>query len=117
MAVKRLRQVFVAVAADFDAQCTFYQQALGLELMFRDGAHWAQFKAGDVTFALAGERESLGAEPSHAVPVFEVADLDAQLADVRRSGGGHGAIRDMGAHGRTVLCRDPNGATFAMLQK
>ena len=116
MSVKRLRQVFI-VAADFDAQCAFYQQVLGLELMFRDGAHWAQFKAGDVTFALAGERESLGAQPGQAVPVFEVTELDVHVADVRRAGGSHSAIRDMGTHGRTVLCRDPRGAAFAMLQK
>ena len=116
MAVKKLRQVFI-VAADFDAQCAFYQHVLGLELMFKDGAHWAQFKAGDVTFALAGERESLGAQSGQVVAVFEVTDLDAHVAEVRRGGGAHGAIREMGAHGRTVLCRDPNGAAFALLQK
>jgi predicted enzyme related to lactoylglutathione lyase len=116
MSVKRLRQVFIA-ATDFDAQCTFYQRSLGLDLQFRDGDEWAQFKAGDVSFALAGERERMGAPPGSAVGVFEVANLDEFLAAVRSGGGEHGAVRDMGSHGKSALCRDPGGATFAALQK
>jgi len=117
MSVKRLRQVFIAAADDFDAQCAFYQNALGLELQFRDGDQWAQFKAGDVSFALAGERERMGASPGQAIGVFEVTDLDAFLANVRGAGGTHGGVRDMGGHGRSALCRDPAGAAFAALQK
>jgi predicted enzyme related to lactoylglutathione lyase len=117
VSVKRLRQLFIAASDDFDAQCAFYQHTLGLELAFRDGDHWAQFKAGDVSFAIAGERERMGAAPGQAVGVFEVSDLDAFLADVKRGGGTHGAIRDMGDHGRSALCRDPAGAAFAALQK
>ncbi len=117
MSVKRLRQVFIAAADDFAAQCHFYQNALGLELAFRDGEHWAQFNAGDVSFALAGARERMGAVPGQAIAVFEVADLDVFLANVCDGGGTHDPIRDMGGHGRSALCRDPAGAAFAALQK
>jgi predicted enzyme related to lactoylglutathione lyase len=116
MAVKRLRQVFIA-ASDFEAQCAFYQRSLGLDLQFRDGDEWAQFKAGDVSFALAGERERMGATPGSAIGVFEVTDLDEFLATVRSGGGEHGPVRDMGGHGKSALCRDPAGAAFAALQK
>ena len=114
--VKRLRQVLV-VASDFDRQCAFYAGALGLELKFRDGNEWAQFATGDASVALAGPREALGAPPGTAVPVFEAADLAAFLAAVTAGGGTHGAVRDMGSHGRTVLARDPAGVLIAALQK
>ena len=116
MTIKRIRQVFV-VAKDFERQRDFYERALGIKQKFRDGTEWAQFDTGDVSLALAGPREALGAAPGTSVPVFEVSDLDAFLASVVAGGGSHGAVRDMGAHGRTVLARDPAGSTIAALQK
>lgn len=116
MGIKRIRQVFI-VARELEQQCAFYRDALGMTLKFRDGNEWAQFDGGDVSFALAGPREALGAAPGTAVPVFEVTDLEAFLLTVVEGGGTHGAVRDMGAHGRTVLVRDPCGAVVAALQK
>jgi predicted enzyme related to lactoylglutathione lyase len=114
--IKRLRQVLV-VAADFEKQCAFFETALGMKQKFRDENEWAQFDAGDVSLALAGPREALGAAPGTNVPVFEVGDLGAFLDAVVAGGGSHGTVRDMGAHGRTVLARDPVGAVLAALQK
>jgi predicted enzyme related to lactoylglutathione lyase len=114
--IKRLRQVFL-VATDFEQQLDFFERALGIKQKFRDGAEWAQFDTGETSLALAGPREALGAAPGTSVPVFEVADLDAFLAAVLAGGGSHGAVRDMGAHGRTALARDPSGAVIAALQK
>ena len=114
--IKRLRQVFI-VAGDFERQCAFYREALGLELVFRDGDEWAQFRTGEVSLALAGLREAQGAPVGSSVPVFEVAELDQFLAAVKEGGGTHGVVRDMGAHGRTALAKDPGGAVVAALQK
>lgn len=116
MGIKRVRQVFI-VAREFERQRAFYQDALGMTLELREGDEWAQFAAGDVSLALAGPREALGAAPGTTVPVFEVTDLDAFLTAVIKGGGAHGTVRDMGAHGRTVLVRDPCSAVTAALQK
>ncbi len=116
MAIGKLRQVFV-VAADFEAQVAFYRDVLGLTLKFRDGVEWAQFEGTGAQLALAGPREALGAPPGSQVPVFEASGLDDVLGAVRAGGGSHGLVRDMGAHGKTVLCRDPAGSVFALLEK
>lgn len=116
MAVKRLRQVFV-VAADFEAQAAFLERALGLTLQFRDGEQWAQFDAGDVSLALAGPRESLGVPSGRPVAVFETDDLEGLMVSVEAAGGTCGGVRDMGAHGRTVLITDPAGTCYAALEK
>lgn len=116
MGVERLRQVFL-VAADMDAQVAFLSDVLGLKLEFRDGAEWAQFAAGDVSVALAGPGESLGAPAGTSVPVFQTDALEDLCAAIERAGGCCGRIRDMGDHGRTVLFRDTTGAVMAALQK
>ncbi len=116
MTVERVRQVFIS-ARDFDAQCRFYEQALGLTLQFRDGDNWAQFSAGDISLAIAGGDEAMGAAPGSWVPVFQVEDLEGCLRDIEAAGGSHGDIRDMGEHGRTVLAADAAGGQFAMLAK
>lgn len=116
MTVKKLRQVFVS-ATDFDAQTQFIQDALGLDLQFRDGDEWAQFGAGDVTLAIAGPRENLGVPSGRPVAVFETDDLDGLCSNVAAAGGSCGEVRDMGDHGRTVLINDPAGTCYAALQK
>ena len=116
MTVGRVRQVFIS-ARDFDGQCRFYEQILGLSLQFRDGDNWAQFSAGDISLAVAASEETMGAAPGSWVPVFEVEDMEATLNAVESAGGSHGSIRDMGEHGRTVLAADAAGCQFAMLAK
>lgn len=108
MSVKRLRQVFV-VAGAFDRQVGFYEEGLGLKLQFRDGDNWAQFAAGDVSFALAGEGEGMGAVTGQSIAVFEVDDIDEAATQIENAGGRLGTLRDMGEHGRTQLVTDPGG--------
>jgi predicted enzyme related to lactoylglutathione lyase len=114
--LEKLRQVFV-VAKDLERAVRFWKDTLGLELAFRDGDRWVQFKAGDVSFALASAEEGQGAPAGMPVPVFEVADLDAALAELRAAGAEVGALRDMGAHGRTAAALDPTGARFVLFQR
>lgn len=116
MTVKRIRQIFIA-ASDFEAQCEFFESGLGLDPQFRDGDNWAQFSAGDISFAIAGGRESMGVEVGTAIPVFEVDDLETHIEQIKVAGGAHGEIRDMGDHGRTVLVKDPFDAPFALFQR
>jgi catechol 2,3-dioxygenase-like lactoylglutathione lyase family enzyme len=114
--VKKLRQVFV-VAKDLERAVRFWKDTLGLELAFRDGDRWVQFKAGDVSFALASDAEGQGAAPGEPVPVFEVDDLAAALVELRAAGVEVGSLRDMGAHGRTAAAIDPSGARFVLFQR
>lgn len=105
------------MASNMGAQVDFFVDALGLELQFRDGDEWAQFQAGDVSVALAGPRESMGAPSGASVPVFQTDDLDGLRDSITRAGGDCGALRDMGDHGRTLVFRDPAGTVMAALEK
>lgn len=117
MKIKKLRQVFV-VAKDLEAQLRFLGATLGLEQAFRDGDRWVQFKAGDVSFALASEAEGGGAPTGVPVPVFELeGSFDAALAELRAAGASIGAVRDMGAHGRTAHVTDPAGVRLMLFQR
>lgn len=113
--IERLRQVFTH-ALDFDAQVRFYE-ALGFTLQFRDGGRWAQFAAGDVSFALASGDEALGAAPGEWMPVFEVASLEGAMDAALAAGGSAGEVRDMGGHGRTVRIADATGTSFVLFAR
>ena len=116
MEVQRLRQVYI-VADDVEAVARFYTEALGLEEQFRDGAHWVQLAAGDVSLAIASEREGQGAPAGQPVPVFQVDDIAAALEAVRAGGGTAGEVREMGDHGRTATATDAGGAWIAFFQR
>ena len=113
MQVKKLRQVFL-VANDLSAQVRFYHETLGLPLQFRDGDRWVQFQTGDTSFALASSAEGQGAPAGVPVPVFEVIDLDEARTEIATTTTtttttSVNPIRDMGAHGRTLMVTDPGG--------
>lgn len=116
MAVRRLRQAYV-VTENIDAAAAFYAEGLGLELQFRDGDRWAQYGAGDVSYALASPEESGGASPGTVVPVFEVDDLDQQVIAATMTGAMIIQSRDMGEHGRMATVKDPTGALIALMQR
>lgn len=116
MRIRKLRQVFIA-CANPEQRASFYADALGLRLQFRDGDRWVQFTSGDVSIALAGREESMGAPLDVPVPVFEVDDLGAAIDELRQKGHQAGEVRDMGAHGRTAAIRDPSGAFLVLFQK
>ena len=98
---------------DVDRAVRFYSQALGLPLKFRDGTRWAQFAAQGADFAIASPEEAAGS----TVIVFEVEDLDASAAAVEAAGGEIGTLRDMGAHGRVLTVRDPDGNALQLFAK
>jgi predicted enzyme related to lactoylglutathione lyase len=116
MKIKRLKQIYIATD-DIDRRVSFYEDTLALPLQFRDGNRWVQFMAGDVSIALAGREESMGAPLDVPVPVFEVDDLDAAVGELRAQGQKIGEIRSMSSHGRTVMIRDPSGAFLVLFDK
>ncbi|TAJ19807.1 MAG: glyoxalase [Dehalococcoidia bacterium] len=110
----RIRQVFVS-ATDLDEVSGVFADVLGLELQFRDGDRWAQFRAGDISLAVASPDEAGGVEGGRAVPVFEVTDLDG-LVERFTTAGAMVTPRDMGAHGRTALVTLRSGLTISLLE-
>jgi predicted enzyme related to lactoylglutathione lyase len=115
MRVEKLRQVYL-VAEDLEAQVAFFGERLGLELQFRDGDRWVQFKAGDVSFALASAAEGMGVPPGIPVPVFQVDDLDKALAEVCR-GRERPSVHEMGPRGRAAVTVDPAGVRVVLHQR
>ncbi len=116
MSTERLRQVYFPSQSP-EVLATFFEEVLGLEPQFRDGDRWIQFRAGDVSVAVASEEEATGTPEGSAVPVFEVSDLDAMVASATAAGAEAGTIRDMGAHGRTALLVLPGGAHVSLFAR
>ena len=54
MSVEKLQNAYY-VTGDMERAVGFYRDALGLNLVFQDGAKWTQFKAGGVNFAMASD--------------------------------------------------------------
>ena len=115
MAVKKLQNAYY-VTRDMDRAVAFYRETLGLGLKFQDGARWAQFDAGGVNFSLSAPEES-GTDGGGAVIVFEVDDLDAMQARLAEQGVTVLDTRDMGAHGRSLTFRDPDGNAVQLFQR
>jgi predicted enzyme related to lactoylglutathione lyase len=86
----------------------FWQNAVGLSLIFRDEDRWVQFKAGQGKFAIASPEEAHPGQTG-GVPVFEVDDLAHHMAAITAHGGQLLADRDMGDHGRVITFSDPDG--------
>ncbi|WP_110116953.1 VOC family protein [Bradyrhizobium diazoefficiens] len=110
--MRSIRSVY-SLAKDLRRMSAFYEKALGLELAFRDGDRWAQFKAGSAVFALSSPDEAApGATGS--VIVFDAVDLETVAQQVDRFGGQLVAVRDMGAHGSVATLLDPESNFFQL---
>ena len=112
---KRLQNVFV-VAAQPAALHEFYQNALGLQLKFRDQDRWIQYGVGNTSVALACHEEALPAT-SGVVMVFEVEGFEQAAERIAASGGEVLGIRDMGAHGAVLSLRDPEGNIVQLFKR
>lgn len=101
--------------SDMERAVTFYQDVLGLRLVYRTGDDWAQFEAGPVQLGLhaSGQGEH---RPGGAL-AFRVDDLDSsRVALAARGisftpeGGGEGG------EPRFVEFRDPDGNVLGLLE-
>jgi predicted enzyme related to lactoylglutathione lyase len=76
---------------DFDRAIPFYRDVLGFELLFSDqGFHYARFKVGDLTLAVASghgdEFTGHGAGDKLTGVGFVVKDVDAVARDLKSKG-------------------------------
>jgi predicted enzyme related to lactoylglutathione lyase len=113
--LKRVQSVYYTVK-DMDRAVSFYEGVFGLKLKFRDGARWAQFDGGNVSFALSSPEESASLEGG-AVAALEVDDLAPYEAKLAESGCTIIQSRDMGSHGRVLAFRDPEGNIIQLFAK
>ncbi len=102
---------FVTYAvSDIKIARQFYEDILGLKLTHQAGDEWFEYDVGGTTFAISP------ADDDHPVPVrgavlaFEVSDLEAEVARLRRIG-----ARFRGEITETPVCRfavvlDPDGS-------
>ena len=115
MSTIRFRTAF-HIGEDLDSLISFYTEAMGLKLKFRDGSRWAEFQLGDGRFALGSPEEAPAGMRSGAVSVFQVTELDVLLEKVAHAGGTVLDVRDMGTHGRVATLLDPTGTVFQALE-
>ena len=115
MAVRKLQNAYY-VTGDMERAVALYREALGLSLKFQGGDRWAQFDAGGVNFSLSSPAEAAeGAQG--AVVIFEVDDIDAARGRLEAQGATVEGTRDMGAHGRALTFRDPDGNLVQLFQR
>lgn len=100
---------------DMDRAVAFYRDVLGLELAYRTGDEWAQFRAGPIQLGLHGA----GSGPARAggTLAFTVTDLDAAKAKLAEHGvavGHEGGGEDLGP--RFVELTDPDANVLALFE-
>lgn len=112
----KLKNVFYGVS-NMEEMVEFYEKVLGLPLQFVDRDQWAQFKVGDVSFALGGPEEIPENHETGAVVTFEVDNLKETKKNLEKNGIKVSDIRDMGSHGKTCSFYDPSKNIVQLYQK
>lgn len=102
-----LQNVFYRVS-DMEKAGRFYGGLLDATLKFADKNRWRQYDVGGRKLALASGEEAHPLMQGAAV-IFETDDLEASKDRVVELGGAILEVRDMGAHGTTVVVADPDG--------
>ncbi|MFF1828600.1 VOC family protein [Paenarthrobacter sp. NPDC058040] len=90
----------------FNECLVHYRDVLGLPLKFTDHSTWAEFKTGDVRFAI--ERIDDADGKTYRGACFQTPDLEGFWDSLAGAGVGVGALRD-GAHERYGIIVDPDG--------
>ncbi len=109
-------QNVILVTENMEKSFAFYNNALGLELKFRDGDKWIQFDADGCSFALAAPEE-VSDHKQGSFPVFEVSDLDKVKENLELAGADVSKTRNMGTHGKTATIIDPDGNVFQLFMR
>jgi catechol 2,3-dioxygenase-like lactoylglutathione lyase family enzyme len=101
--------------SDMERAVTFYQDVLGLRLLYRTGDDWAQFEAGPVRLGLHASGQ--GEHRAGGTVAFRVDDLDASRLELAArgisftpEGGGEGDAP------RFVEFQDPDGNVLGLLE-
>ena len=103
--------------ADMDRAVAFYRDVLGLRLIFREGAQWAEFEAGPVRLALHGAVEGRAVEEGGGTAVFRVHDLDASRAKLEAEGVRFEEhVGEVEGFARFASFRDPDGNVLQIIE-
>jgi len=78
-------KMIVLSTDDLDESIRFYSETLGMQLKFRDGAHFAALDGGPVTLALATAVDH--PIPGQVVVGIKTADVDAAAKAIEANGG------------------------------
>jgi predicted enzyme related to lactoylglutathione lyase len=116
MTLGPLNHVYYWVS-DLDRAVKFYQDIVGLTLVFREGSTWAEFDAGPVRLALHGAVEGQAAAPGGAAAAFGVDDLDEARMSLEAKGVEFDHQGEVEGYGRFALFRDPDGNLVALIQR
>ncbi len=108
--VKKVGMVIYPVAS-LDAAASFYGEALGLPVRFRDGDRFCAFDGGGVTVALAAGAERLCDTPAVS---YQVDDLEGAVATLSAAGASVLRPIEEGPHERRAVLRDPSGNAFVV---
>jgi predicted enzyme related to lactoylglutathione lyase len=112
---ERMERVWFWVA-DMDRAVAFYAQALGLELLNRDGDEWADLATGSIRLSLHGTRDGDEA-PVGGTVVFEVEDLDASMFEMGMRGVTFDeSLGEVGGVARYASFTDPDGNRLQLIE-
>lgn len=100
-------RMIVLSTDDLDESIKFYSETLGMQLKFRDGAHFAALDGGSLTLALATSVDH--PMPGQVVVGIKTGDVDAAAQALEENGGTvlRGPYND--AHERRVVAYDHKG--------
>lgn len=106
-----LRSLLVPVR-DLAESVRFYQEQLGLSLVFQDGERYAELTAGSLKFALATPEDHPA--PTSVLPTFKTADVQQTVERLCVNGATVGVPPREGPHEIRAVVRDPAGIPFAV---
>ena len=100
---------------DMDAAVAFYRDAVGLPLVRREGAEWAEFDGGSgVRFALHGTEDET---PGAGTVVLRVDDLEQARRTLEERGVTFDAyVGEVGGSARFATFRDPDGNPVQLIE-
>lgn len=99
-------------AEELDRAVRFYQDAVGLGLLMRDGGDYAELDAGGVKLALATPVDH--PLPEAILPTFKTTDLEPAVARLTAGGAVVVTPARQSAHETRVVLRDPVGNPFVV---
>jgi len=101
---------------DMDRAIRFYRDALGLDLLRRDGDEWAEFETGSARLALHARGQGHAAGAGGATAVFQVDDLDAAKSTLGSRGVSFGHEAEVKGFARFASFNDPDGNTLQVIE-
>lgn len=111
------RGALVALQArDFQRAVTFYTTVLGLEMTFRHGDQWAEFRAPGLTLGVGPADEATVVGGGTTTICFEVPDIEKTVQGLRSRGVSFlGSFRETD-HGREISFIDSEGSPLMLHQ-